>query len=743
MCTFRGTFAFSASSPVGLCGQPTTINVYSSTFNVGNDAFNDAGCTSEISTGYYCNSQYYFEYDADTGITVLSTNCSSAYCVFDTAGNDDTFYSAGTYQGNFYYTGATSGNYIYYSTGDTLWCLSTTLGGTCLQFGPLGSTSPCPDLDDTLFTTGVCVTTTTTTNPCVGFDFDAIFDCDVTITPSDTPTPTPTPTPTLTPTQTNVCGGANFAVTAVKFTPTPSLTSSPTPTPTSSTSYSCVFSGTVTFNSISEVLQCGDSKQFRDCFTGVDYYTSQAVLDEFGNNVSEGYVYSTTINNIGRCVIFVGTVSNISGMDDVIVYQTIGLESAGSCLLCAPIASATPTMTPTSTPTPTPTLPCSCQNYLVTPSPSETSFTITDCETNTTRTLSPFNFGLSSWGSQQIAVCSKTVPNTAGSYVSNGDCCVPTYCNIWTTTNTAPIVVNFYYRNLSGLLVTQTLSPGQTVSVSSIINPYQDSGTLVFTNTGVNCIPNSTPTPTPTNTSTPTPTPSNPACVFSMTVDTTITNSSTTAGNRFKLPNTPYWSNVSVDWGDGVIQTFGSGAHPAHIYPTGGIYQIKIYPNFGGVLVGLNFNVGSNDQIKILSIDSWCGFFPAEDDSLYGATNLNLASTTGVPNIPGSVSANVIPVGGQWNFFEGTSCTQLNNVGSWDISDLGIISWGSGGGPNGIDLIPSNYNSLLIGWASLGASLQSGVIFDAGTSQYNASAVSARNYLTTTKGWTITDGGLI
>lgn len=504
MCTFRGTFAFNASSSVGLCGQPTTINVYSSTFTVGSTLYSDAGCSSQLVGGFYCNSQYYFEYDPDLGgVTVLTTNCSGVYCVYDTAGNDDTFYSAGTYQGNYYYTGATSGNYIYYSTGDTLWCLATSLGGTCLQFGPLGSTTPCPDLDDTLFASGVCVTTTTTTDPCTTFDFNALFDCDVTITPSDTPTQTPTPTPTPTPTQTNICGGANFAVTAVKFTPTPAATLTPTPTPTSSTNYSCVFSGTVTFNSMSEVIACGDSKQFRDCFSGYDYYSSQAIVDENGDPLKEGYVYQSTINTVSVCVIFVGLVSNVSGIDNVSIDATIGPESAGSCLSCVPVPSVTPTITPTNTPTPTPTLPCLCNNYLVT-GDTYYSFTITDCETGLTKVMRPYMFGLMSWSSP-IAVCSSTVPQGAQNTSLNGNCCVPTYCVTWTATNTTPISVSFYYVNLLGVTITQNVNPGQTVSVNSIVNPYQDSGTLVFTNTGVNCLPN--PTPTPTNTVTPTITP--------------------------------------------------------------------------------------------------------------------------------------------------------------------------------------------------------------------------------------------
>lgn len=509
MCTLQGTFAYSPTPNDNLCQQTPTINLYGTGTTVGTILSTDPSCAPgfEPATGYYCSSSVYFGYVGEgPGITGSTTPCLSAYCVYDTVVYDDTFNSVGTYDGYTYFIGNTSGNYIYYSTGNTLWCLSTSLGGACLQFGPLGSASPCPDLDDTLFTGGTCPSPTPVPiDPCTTFDFDALFDCGVTITPSDTPTPTPTPTPTLTPTQTNVCGGANFDVTATKFTPTPTTTSTPTPTPTTSINYSCSFSGTVTFNSMSEILKCGDSKQFRDCFSGYDYYTTQALVNENNEPLKEGYVYQSTINNVSVCVIFVGLVSNISGIDNVSIDTTIGPESAGSCLSCVPVASVTPTITPTNTPTPTPTLPCLCQNYSVIPNPSEGGFGITDCDTGLSRTLRPLNFGLLNW-SVPVTVCSSTVPSTIGTVVNNGDCCVPISCNIWTTTNTAPIAVNFYYRNSSGTTITQTINPGQTLSFNSIVSPYQDSATLVFTNTGVSC-PNFTPSPTPTPTKTPTPTP--------------------------------------------------------------------------------------------------------------------------------------------------------------------------------------------------------------------------------------------
>ena len=55
MCTFRGTFAFNASSSAGLCGQPTTINIYSSGFTVVDmdQYFDQYRNGDENTTGYF------------------------------------------------------------------------------------------------------------------------------------------------------------------------------------------------------------------------------------------------------------------------------------------------------------------------------------------------------------------------------------------------------------------------------------------------------------------------------------------------------------------------------------------------------------------------------------------------------------------------------------------------------------------------------------------------------------------
>jgi hypothetical protein len=59
-----------------------------------------------------------------------------------------------------------------------------------------------------------------------------------------------------------------------------------------------------------------------------------------------------------------------------------------------------------------------------------------------------------------------------------------------------------------------------------------------------------------------------------------------------------------------------------------------------------------------------------------------------------------------------------------------------------IKLSTPNYDSLLIEWSNL-TSLQSGVSFDGGNSQYtpNSDASHARQSLIDDYGWSITDGG--
>jgi len=56
-----------------------------------------------------------------------------------------------------------------------------------------------------------------------------------------------------------------------------------------------------------------------------------------------------------------------------------------------------------------------------------------------------------------------------------------------------------------------------------------------------------------------------------------------------------------------------------------------------------------------------------------------------------------------------------------------------------ITLSTDNYDALLLGWSV--QSLQNDVVFSGGNSTYSASSQGARDTLTGTYNWTVTDGG--
>jgi len=124
--------------------------------------------------------------------------------------------------------------------------------------------------------------------------------------------------------------------------------------------------------------------------------------------------------------------------------------------------------------------------------------------------------------------------------------------------------------------------------------------------------------------------------------------------------------------------------------------------------------------------------------------NWNVSSVTdmnymfaGATSFNGNISSwNVSSVTDMGSMFSGvTSFNQpLNN---WNVSSVTYM----GSMFDGASLSISNYNALLIGWASL-SSLQSGVYFGGNNSHYSSSAVNAREKLIKNYGWIISDAGL-
>jgi len=390
-----------------------------------------------------------------------SSTPSGDYCIQNTITYDGTYHSSGTHNGYHLYTGATG--FIFYSLSEVRWCLAGVLDYPCVEFGPYGSTSTLPDLDDTVMYAGVCVTTTTTTNPCSTFDFDAIFDCYIPPTPSVTPTNTITPTVTITPSASDICGGRSMTVTLNNV--TPSATSTPTPTPSNTPQITrpCNYSGEVIFNTVNEIIQCANSKKFKDCFTGIDYFTSDMVLVSGTTSPKEGYVYNATINGLSYCVVFEGLFENISGVDNIVLTNEVGPSNLGSCLDCEPVQ-------------PEPILEC-----IVVNSECGNSYAVTG----------PYINGKLSY----TWTFSSYVQYLYNIYWDNIN-------NRWNATETTTNVLGAYLEIDSELPIGTTL---EWITVSST-NPSVDCFDSNFNTTLLNV-------PCPTLTPTPTPTPSPTPCV--------------------------------------------------------------------------------------------------------------------------------------------------------------------------------------------------------------------------------------
>ena len=435
-------------------------------------------------------------------------SCSTDICVVNSGIYNDNYTFSGQYGGIDYFENSISSYYIFYSQTELRWCLAANIGDPCILFGPTNSVDPCPDFYSGIIVNGLCPTPTPTPTLACNIDFDAMFDCDVFVTPTPTPTKTPTKTPTPTPTVTNVCGGVYLSVTANTYSPTPTPTPTLTPTPSIPIDRPCNFDGIAKFNSVDGFIVCATSKKFEDCFTGIEYYTTQTIFDSLGNLLVVGDVYGGTINRISSCFIFQTIVDNISGGDKVVITTEYGPSSQGSCLNCFPISN-TPTLTPTITPTPT--IPCLCLSYrisnIIGVGPS---IEFMSCD-NKDVLLRSGSMGWTTWLNHEVIICSKDIPtivNGSATITNIGDCCNGN-CIQYLLFNTSTVSQPYAYTNLLGVITYQSLNSNTSILINSFSTPYSLYGGINVNPTGRDCFstPGLTPTPTKTPTKTPTPTP--------------------------------------------------------------------------------------------------------------------------------------------------------------------------------------------------------------------------------------------
>lgn len=276
--------------------------------------------------------------DCDTCISGNPCVCEISDFCFDTTfsaltGFNGSYSAVCCYSGNSYYEKDGGGGYVFFD-GDK-WCLSDTLGGTCYLHGNSPCISVCPDICDEFFIEGSCSTTTTTTNPCIDFDFDGIFDCLITSPPVPTPSPTPTLSPTATPVPTptpTVCS-LNFTFSATSI---PDPTTTPTPTPTPTPSPDLPVSGSVTFNLFDETFDCPVTKKLYDCIQNRYYYVNEPLVYN-GVDIVTGETFGAFLNGVQSCLTYDSISSNSSNATLGEIFAVYGL----GCNTCQPFITTT------------------------------------------------------------------------------------------------------------------------------------------------------------------------------------------------------------------------------------------------------------------------------------------------------------------------------------------------------------------------------------------------------------------
>ena len=305
-------------------------------------------------------------------VSVTPSSCNVSDLCFYTylpslSGLSGNYTLTGTYNSHNYWVGdgVTTG-YIYYT--GSYWCLSTSLGGSCLMKGAEPCYSPCPDISQNDFDSGICPTPTPTPSACT-IDFQAYFDCDY--VPPITPSPTidcadvdflfnyyavtPTPTPT----------GINCLGKAVDFTLSgynSNLFVTPTPTETPLVP-DLDITGNVTFRLMENKFDCPTTKILNECGTQNYFYVAGDIYYT-GGTIVLGVVFYGIVNGDYKCLKYIGDSQVISPNSVVSFVQQIH----NSCDNCLYLPTQTPTPTQTNTPTNTSTPTAS-----ITPSQTQTS----------------------------------------------------------------------------------------------------------------------------------------------------------------------------------------------------------------------------------------------------------------------------------------------------------------------------------------------------------------------------------
>jgi hypothetical protein len=216
--------------------------------------------------------------------------------------------------------------------------------------------------------------------------------------------------------------------------------------------------------------------------------------------------------------------------------------------------------------------------------------------------------------------------------------------------------------------------------------------------------------------------------------------------------------NITVDWGDGTVQTFTTTGVKTRTYASAGSYTVKISGSFAS---GGNIRLGTTtaEKARVLStsviptipgLSSFsetfldCTSLTSIPSGLFdnniAVTNFSFAfsNCTSLTSIPSGLFDNNTAVTNFGSIFLG--CTSLTSIPA-GLFDNNTAVTNFGGIFQGVTLTTTSYSNLLINMASNAASRNNNVSFGGGNSKYNTSGQTARQTLQA-KNWTFTDGGL-
>jgi surface protein len=231
--------------------------------------------------------------------------------------------------------------------------------------------------------------------------------------------------------------------------------------------------------------------------------------------------------------------------------------------------------------------------------------------------------------------------------------------------------------------------------------------------------------------------------------------------------------NCTVDWGDGLSDSYTTTGTKTHTYAAGGVYIVQVsgtLTGFGGVVTRPELTAClSFGQIGLTSLAN--AFRTCANLTQVPASLPTTSSILSMLDMFRGASAFNQDIGG-WNtssvtnmstvFFFATSFNQ--DIGGWNTSSVtnmnglfntatafnqNIGGWNIGNVTsmtnmfNAVTLSTSNYDALLIGWAA--QTVKPNVTFSGGNSKYSVgAATTARGVLTSApNNWTITDGGQV